>query len=187
MTNLDSNYIDPANVSPRPTGMKWGFILGCATAALSILYNLTGMIDYTGTKSNLLPTMVNMLVFAGCFFMAVKEHRDNDLGGYITIGRSLGVSFWTALIAGIIGALTMFLIMKFMIPDFKEKIMESAMTQAENKGQDPEKVKQGLDMMGFMFNPAMMSLMALLGSLLYGLIFGLINGLILKKDSPRTF
>ncbi len=186
MTTLDNNYIDPAAVSPRPTGMRWGFILGCVTAALSVLFQLTGMVDYSGQKSNFLPTTINILIFAACCFTAIKQHRDDDLDGYISLGRSLGVAFWTALIAGIIGAIVTFFMIKFMMPDMKEKIMEAAMTQAENKGQDPEKVKQGMDMMGWMFSPVAMSFMVLLGSLFYGLVFGLISGLILKKDSPRS-
>lgn len=186
MANLDSIYTDPATVSPRPTGMRWGIILGCISAVLAIAEQMTGMVDYTGVKSNLLPNIITWVVVGGCCYMAVKQHRDNDLGGYISIGRSLGVTFWTGLIAGIISAVAAFIMIKFMVPDLKDKMMDAVTTQMENKGQDPEQAKKGMEMMSFMFNPAMIAVIALLGTLIYTLIFGLISGLILKKDSPRA-
>ena len=187
MANLDSIYIDPATVSPRPTGMRWGFILGCISAVLAIVENLGGMVDYTGTKSNLLPNLLTWLTVGGCCYMAVKQHRDNELGGYISLGRSLSVTFWTGLIAGIIATFVTFIVIKFMVPDLKEKILDAVTTQMENKGQDPEQAKKGVEMMSWMFNPAMIAVFALLGTLAYTLIFGLISGLILKKDLPRAF
>ncbi len=187
MANLDSIYIDPATVSPRPTGMRWGFILGCISAVLAIVEQMTGMVDYTGTKSNFLPSLLTWLVVAVCCYMAVKQHRDTELGGYISISRSLGVTFWIGLIAGIISAIAAFIMIKFMMPDMKEKILDAVTTQMENKGQDPEQAKKGVEMMSWMFNPAMIAVFALLGTLFYTLIFGLISALILKKDPPSAF
>ena len=187
MANLDSIYIDPATVSPRPTGMRWGFILGCISAVLAVIEQMTGLIDYTGVKSNLIPNILSFLVVGACCYMAVKEHRDTELGGYISVGRSLGVTFWTGLIAGIIGAITLFILVKFMMPDLKEKMLDAVSTKMENQGQDPEQAKKGMQMVSWMFNPAMFAVFAIVGTLFYTLILGLISGLILKKESARAF
>ncbi len=182
-----SGFIDPNTVSFRPTGNKWGLILGLVGAVLFLVFNLTGMMDYSGTKSNIIPNIISYGAMIAIIYQAIKIHRDEELGGYITLGRCVGLGAWMGLISGVITALFMFVFMKFVQPDFANTIMETAINNAEAKGQDPEKVKQGLEMMSWMFSPGFFAVIGLIGSVIMGVIFSLILGLIMRKEQSRPF
>ena len=189
MALLDDSrgFIDPNSVSVTPTGNKWGLILGIVGVILALLFNLTGMMDYTGTKSNMIPTIIQYGAMAAIFYMAIKAHRDEDLGGFISLGRCVKLGAYMGLVGGVLTAAFTFIYFKFIQPDFMNTIMEGAMTKAEDKGQDPEAVKKGMEMMSWMFNPGAMAVMGFLGSILMGTIIGLLEGLFMKKESPRPY
>jgi hypothetical protein len=183
----NNNVIDPQSVSVRPTGNKWGLIWGLVSVVLSLLFMMTNMIDYSGTKSNMLPNIVSWGASAALIYMGIKTHRDQDLGGFISIGRCVTLGSYMGLIAGVIGAIFTFIYFKFIQPDFMSTIMETAINSAEDRGQDPEQVRKGMEMVGWMFSPGTFSIFALIGSVLAGLIFGLIFGLFMKKEAARPF
>lgn len=190
MDSLDDQtggIIDPKTVSPRPTGVQWGLILGLASSVLAIVFLMTGMQDLSGQKSNWLPNVISWAVMIGVLYTAATQHRDQELGGYITLGRVVSLGLWVTLISGIIGGIFMFFYLNFIQPDFAQTIMQGAMDQAEKKGQDPEQVKKGMEMVGFMFKPWFFAVAGILGSLFFGLIFSLIIGLIVRKEQPRPF
>ena len=182
-----TGLIDSNTVSLRPTGTKWGLILGLVGAVLALIFNLTGMMDYSGTKSNIIPNIISYGAMIAIIYQAIKIHRDEELGGYITLGRCVGLGAWMGMISGVITAVFMFILMKFIQPDFANQIMEGAMNNAEAKGQDPDKVKQGMEMVGWMFSPGFFAIAGFLGSILMCVIFSLILGLIMRKEQSRPF
>jgi Protein of unknown function (DUF4199) len=184
----DSNHrIDPATVSVMPTGNKWGLILGAAGVILSLLFFLLGIIDYTGTKSKLLPNLIQWSVTGAIFYLAIKAHRDEDLGGWISLGQCIKLGAYMGLIAGIMTAIYMFVHIKFIQPDFLNLITEAAENQAEANGQDPEQVKKGMEMVRWMFTPSTMAVIAFIGSVITSVVISLIEGLFMKKEFRRTF
>jgi hypothetical protein len=189
MATLDNpnNYTDPSTVSVVPTGNKWGLILGLVGIVLSLLFTMTGMIDYSGTKSNWLSSTISWGATIAIIYMALNAHKNDDLGGYLSIGRAAKMGAYLGLISGILVAIYTFVYFKFIQPDFMSTIMDTAISNAEDKGQDPEAVKKGMEMMSWMFNPGAMAVMGFLGSILMDTIFGLIIGLFIKKDPPRPF
>jgi Protein of unknown function (DUF4199) len=175
---------DPKNVSIMPTGNKWGLILGGVGIALTLVFHLAGMMDYTGTKSNMIPNIINWSSTGLIFYLGIKEFKEQDLQGYLSLGQAMKMGLYIALISGILTAVFVFFFFKYIQPDMMSTIMESAIEKAEEKGQDAEKVKQGFEMMKWMFSPGSMSVFALLGTLFIGTIISLIVGLILKKERP---
>ena len=185
MATLDGNYIDPTNVSARQTGVRWGLILGLVSASLSFLMYFTGLTDFT--SSSWLTFFVSIIPIVLCIYYAQVQHRDNELGGYMTLGRAVTVALWVGLIAGLIGVVFSFFLFNFIMKDFGETIMTKAVENAEAKGQDPDQVRKGMEMMKWMFNPAVMSLFALLGNLFYATICGLLIGLVTKRESAKPY
>jgi Protein of unknown function (DUF4199) len=184
----DSNHrIDPATVSVMPTGNKWGLILGAAGVIMGLLFYVLGIIDYTGTKSNLLPNLIQWSVSAAIFYLAIQAHRDEDLGGFISLGQCVRLGAYMGLIAGIITAIYMFVHIKFLQPDFMNIAIDAAVNSAEAKGQDPDQVRKGMEMMSWIFSPASMTMIAFLGSIISSLLIALIAGLFMKKEFRRTF
>ena len=105
----------------------------------------------------------------------------------MTLGRAVTVALWVGLIAGLIGVVFSFFLFNFIMKDFGETIMTKAVENAEAKGQDPDQVRKGMEMMKWMFNPAVMSLFALLGNLFYATICGLLIGLVTKRESAKPY
>jgi hypothetical protein len=184
----EQGYIEPATVSPRPTGMRWGFIMGLVSVALSLLWHITGMVDFTQQQSMFsLPNAINWAVTLGLFYYAFTQHRDNELGGYMTLGRAMGLGFWITLVSGIITAIYLYFFLTYMMPDFASTMLDNAAEQAEKRGQDPEVARQQMEKMSWMFSPAFFGVFAILGSLFFGVIFSLIVGLVVRRESPRPF
>jgi hypothetical protein len=187
LDNSNSGYIDPKTVSPRPAGMRWGAILGLISVALTLLYMMLGIIDFSGQKSNMLSNIISWAVMIGIFYFAFKQHRDEELGGFISLGRCVSLGFWISLISGFIGAVFIYVYFGFINPDFMANIMDVAVEQAESRGQDPEQVRQGMEMVGWMFSPGFFAAMGLIMSLIFGLVFSALVGLVVKKEAPRPF
>jgi hypothetical protein len=184
----EQGYIEPATVSPRPAGMRWGLIMGLVSVALGLLWYVTGMVDFTQQQSMFsLPNIINWTVTIALFYFAFTQHRDNELGGYMTLGRAMSLGFWITLISGIITAIYLYFFLTFVMPDFVSTMIDNAAEQAEKRGQDPEVMRQQMEKMSWMFSPAAFSAFAILGSLLFGVIFSLIVGLVVRRESPRPF
>ena len=184
MSNILDNQsnFNPRDVSVMPTGNKWGLILGGVGIALTLLFQLTGMMDYSGTKSNIIPNIVNWSAMGLIFYMGIKEHKEQDLEGYLSLGQGMKMGLYISLISGILTAVFTFILFKFIQPDMMSNIMETAIENAEEKGQDADNIRKGMEMMSWRFTPAMMSIFALIGSIIFGAIISLIASLILKKD-----
>jgi uncharacterized membrane protein YeaQ/YmgE (transglycosylase-associated protein family) len=185
MATLDGNYIDPSNVSARQTGIRWGLILGLISSAVGLIMYFTGLTDYS--SSSWLTFFAGIIPIILCIYYAQVQHRDTELGGYMTLGRGVSVALWVGLIAGLIGMVFSFFLFSFVIKDFAEMIMTKGIENAEAKGQDPEQVRKGMEMMKWMFNPPVMSVFALIGNLFWAVIVGLLVGLVTKKDSPKPY
>lgn len=183
----ENGFVDPTNVSITPTGNKWGLIQGLVGVVLSLIFFMTGMMDMSGTKSNMIPNILSYAAMITTLYLGIKAHKEEDLGGYLSLGRAVKMGAYMGLIAGVLSAIFLFIYFKFIQPDFLNTITETAISKAEEKGQDPEQVRKGMEMMGWMFNPGTFALFGLLGSVLMSVIFSLIIGLIIKKDPPRPF
>jgi hypothetical protein len=184
MAILDESnkYVDPATVSVIPTGNKWGLILGAVSVISSLLLYLLGMIDFTGEKSKAIPNILQWGSTAVIFYLAIKAHRDEELGGLISLGRCIQLGAYMGLVSGVISAIYMFIHLKFIQPDFLNLITEAAENQAEAKGQDPEQVKKGLEMVSWMFTPGAMAVFTVIWSMILSLLIALIEGLFMKKE-----
>jgi branched-subunit amino acid ABC-type transport system permease component len=183
----EKGFIDQATVSARPTGIRWGLILGLVSAALSLVFTMTNMIDFANPQFFSLPTLVSWAAMIATYYYAFTQHRDNELGGYMTLGRAMLLGFWIALISGIISAIYMYLYTTVINPDFVSQIVDTAVENAEKKGQDGEAVRDAMEKMSFMFSPTYFVISTIIGSLFIGAIFSLIIGLIVRRDSPRPF
>ncbi|MEY4935927.1 MAG: hypothetical protein RIS64_2286 [Bacteroidota bacterium] len=177
-----NHYVNPETVSILPTGNRWGLILGAAGVIMGLLFFLFGIIDYTGTKSNLFPNLIQWGVTAGVFYMAIKAHRDEDLGGLISLGRCVKLGAYMGLIGGVLTAIYMFVHIKYLQPDFANIAIEAAVNSAEAKGQDPDKVRDSLEMMRGLFSPTYMMAIGFFGSMISSLFVALIVGFFMRKE-----
>ena len=188
MSILDNqtNLPDPANVPMRPTAMKYGAYAAGITIILGLIFYVAGVQDFSqqGGTGNTIASLVNYAVLIGALVMAIKYHKENELGGYITLGRSVGIGTLTALVAGIISAVWTFIFFGLIDPGALEQIREVAYEQAIANGAPEDQMDQMEGMMNFFTSPTFFAIVIILGSVIIGAIVSLIAGAILKKDPP---
>ncbi len=189
MAILDESngVIDPKDISMRPLAMRWGLIWGLVGIVLSLIFTVTGLMDPTKNSFLSIPNFINWGASVAVVYMALIAHRDTDLGGYITLGRCVSFVALMGLIAGVLTAIYLFVYFGYIAPDFMEKIFEAQIEKAEANGQDPEKVRQAMEISKKFMTPGAMSIFGLLGSVIGGVFWGLIIGLVVKKEQPRPF
>ena len=74
--------------------------------------------------------------------LAIKHHRDNELGGYISFGRGFKTGFLTALFYGIIATIWTVIFINFIATDMIE-VMQAAMYEEwESQGLTEEQIEQ---------------------------------------------
>lgn len=186
MSTLDSPHVDPASVPYRPVSMRYGLIGSLALIALGLVFHIFELVDYTGQESNWLSSLLNWGVMIAIFVMAVRKHRDTDLGGYISFGRAFMVGFLAALIIAVITTVWTYLFFTVIEPDLIGNILEMTReNMATQQNMSEEQIDQALSFMGFMFTPGGMSLTAGFFTLLAGTFFSLIVAAVMKKNPPQ--
>ena len=182
MTTLDNpnNAPDPSTVSPMPVSMRYGGIIAAILIIFGLVLHVTGVSDPANPSaaSSALGCLNYIVMIAG-IVMAIKFHRDNELGGFITLGRGIGAGTLTGVVIGVISAIWMIIFMSFIAPDMGEAIMDAALEKAQ-PGQEEMTEK----MVGYFTNPYSMAAFSLIGSVLIGFFTGLIGGAIMKKERP---
>ena len=191
MSTLDNpnDYIDPSKVSAWPTASRYGLLAGLVLIVLALIVHLTGMVDYTNQSggSNWIVNLLNWGITIAAIVLAVKQHRDSELGGFISFGRSFNVGFFVTLVIAVVSMVWGYVFFAFIEPGLIEEILEASREQMiEQQGMSEEQAEQGLKMMSWMFTPFMMSLMGGIFSLIAGIIFSLIVGAIMKKEHPAN-
>ena len=182
MATLDNpmNAPDPGTVSVWPTALRYGGIISLILIVFGLVLHLTGVNDPANpsTASQALGCLNYIIMIAG-IVMAIKFHRDSELGGFLTLGRGMGMGTANGLIIGVISAVWMIIFMSFIAPEMSEAIMDNAMKNAQ-PGQEEMTEK----MVGYFTNPYTLALFSLIGSVIIGFLTGLIGAAIMKKDRP---
>ena len=189
MATLDGDYnsIDPSNVSMWPTALRYGGIAAAILIILGLVMHLSGMVDYaaaaageTGAAS-IIQNIITYAVWIGSVVMAIKFHRDQELGGYISFGRAFGEGFATSLIMGLITAVWTYIFFSFIAGDALEMMMEGALESMSDSEAD---AAGGI--LSTMMSPGVMAGMAFGGTIVLGAIISLIAGAVMKKENPNS-
>lgn len=178
--------IDPADVPMRPTAIRYGGMMAMALILIGLIFTLTGLSDPAAPEKvgNKIQQWIGYLAMIAAVILAIKHHRDNELGGYIKYGRALGLGTLTGLVMGVINAVWMLIYMYVIDPDLQGKIKEMAIQQATENGATEEVLEQTAKMMDIFTNPLFMSIGILLATVFMAFIFSLVISAIMKKDPP---
>ncbi len=187
MTTLDdNNFIDPSTVSVMPVAQKYGLIGGGALIILGLVLYLAGLTDYSGNTSNTIPSILQYIVMGGVLFFAMKEHRDNQLNGYMTYGRALGVGTLTGVFTSILVGIWAYVFFAYISPELIDQMRTVAEERMAEKGLEEEKLEAALAMSKKIMTPIGMAVMTAFGSALFMFILSLIISIFTKRDAPRV-
>ena len=125
-------------------------------------------------------------IYAGVVYTAIKKHRDDDLGGHITLGRAFLLGLVACIITGLIGGIAAFVYYNFIDPAAVDQIVETTAEMMEGFGLPEEQLEEAIqgarDGFGFgklMFNSG-------IGAAIMGSIVSIITAAIMKKEAPMV-
>ena len=188
MTTLDNEHliVDPASVSPWPIAIRYGLIGGLIYCIYTLIGNMSGL--STGSFGMVASSISGLLVFviAICLIVfPVKKHRDQELGGYITIGRVIIIGLVVTFISMMIYNLFSYIYMNFIDPGFIDNMLAN-MEEMIGEYVPEEQLEDILIQTRNGFEPVTMIKNSLIMTGVFGLIVSGIVGLIMKKDPPRV-
>jgi Protein of unknown function (DUF4199) len=170
------------------TTLKWGLITGMVYVIFSLVSNMLGL-QQGGNASPGLGMLIYVLQWGGTFFttyLGIKEIRDTELDGYITLGQAFRKGMAIALIGGLISALFTLVYMNFIDPDMGDRILEGAEDQWDKANMPEEQREMSRKITGYFLNPWIMAPFVIVWVALGGMVKSLIAGSILKKEAPPT-
>lgn len=179
------SHPDPANTSNRAIALRFGAIW----AASSILVSLVGFL--TDTDPNMPGTgpikwvyiLFGLGVSIWAVVTAIKQDRA-QLGGYITLGRCVGLGTLMGLISGALGAVYTVLYTLVINPDYKEQMSAAMQSEWEKQGMSEEQIEMAAGMTSMFTSPVAIVLTQIIAGVIFGVIIGLIAGAIMKRDKP---
>ena len=167
--------------------VKWGLITGLVYVVYSLVMNLLGLQD-PADPNFVMSMLFGTVIFAVTFFtvyLGVKEFRNEENGGSLTLGEGFIKGFQIALIAAVISGIFSIIYFYFIDPDMISRFRESTEQQWEENNMSDEQIETASKVMGFMMNPWIMTAMSVVMVIFWGVIKGLIVGAILKTP-PKT-
>ncbi len=180
LDNMDG--LNVKNVSPFPTALRYGLIGGGISIVCGLISYLAGMASTISSIIGVVSSIVSITIIV----LAIRGHRDNDLGGYISYGRCLGVGVLTAIIMGVIGLIWSALLFNVIDPGLGGEMIDMIVGQWEEAGMTDEQIEQMLPMTTMFTGFKGMALMSLIATPIFGFIVSLIGGAVMKKDRPMV-
>ena len=165
-------------ITPLKTGIKYGSYLALATIVLTLVAYYTGWQDYTDLESteSMMVEIATHVLGLGITILGILYYRKNN-EGLLTFGEGMSTALFIGLIAGIIGAVFMYIFASYIATDLGEAVLSTIDTDEMSEG-EAEAMES---VMGFATSPVFLAFSQLIGSILMSLIYGLIGSLILKK------
>lgn len=176
------------SVSARPLAMRYGLIGGLVSIIIGLVLQLTGVSNPLEQYSagNIIAGLLSWGIIAAAVYMTIKQHRDEDLNGWISMGKGFGIGMLVILIIAVLQSAWSVIYMEVINPTLMEEIMDNAMEKALEEGKmTEEQMEASQGMMGFFASSWFVAVSSLVATLLMGLIVSLLMALFLKKE-PKT-
>jgi len=187
-TIIDSELKDK-RVSPINIAFKWALI-GLLILIIQTLGNLF-MNDgkYNPQAGGLWMMAFTIAVVFVIIFMAMKEFRDKELGGYISYGKAFNVGFITTLFMALFSVLFMWVFYNFII-DF-DVMMSDMMTERmkglKEKGMSDKEIQEAFKKApAFLMSQSFYLIITVVSGLFLDTIVSLIAAAFVKKDLPHS-
>lgn len=183
------SVVNEKSVSFFPTALTYGLLGGLALIALNTVNYIT-LFSTSSIGGAAASFVLSLVIWFGMVALAIRKHRDQDLGGYITMGTALGLGMVTILIASLISGIFGYIYMSFIDPEVLAKQTESISWMYEMIGFDEDQIEETMEAVEDMQQqPSLLTTLggALVGGAFTGLIVSAITGAIMKKNPPEVF
>lgn len=175
----EQNTIDqpaPVKVSPLPIAVRYGAIGGFIMIIISLILYFLGE-----TNNQALSYLSLFVVVSTTIFLGLKDHRDNNLGGYMKYGAGVGTGTLISVFIGLIAAIYTFIFLQFIDPEIMQEALNEAREKMIEQGQSDEVIEQAMDITKIFTSPGVMAGMVVFMYPFFGVILSLIISAIVQK------
>lgn len=165
--------------SPNKIATRWAFI-----AFLIMVIMIYGFY-FARVDAQSPINYLGYVPFGICLFLAIKEHRDQDLGGYITFGRSFTTGFKYSSFLSMLMGLFMLVYLKWLNADVFNDGLLLAENQMIDQGKSSDEIEMAMDM-ARKWGPYFAAITTSIMYTLSGAVVSIVCAAILKKDAPLT-
>lgn len=161
------------------TAINYGFITGLIVIIFMLITYLLEV------SNNSYINLLTYVFYLGGIIWGSKTYRDINNNGYCTYGQALGVGFLVSLFAIILVSIFTFLIFSADSALQQELIAQGEnelIQQYENGDLTLEEFDQATKFLGFIYKPAVISILGFFVQLFISFIISLITSIFIKKE-----
>ena len=115
----------------------------------------------------------------------LRDFRNLENNGYLTIGDGLKKGFGLGWKSGIITGVYYYVYYKFLNPGFMENMLVLQEMKLEEQGLSQKEIDQAMQFAEIFSSPGIFAVGSLIGSVFFIFILSLISSAILKKENPE--
>ncbi len=163
----------------RPALMT-AFLIAAAIIILNLIYYIAGSITHSSLG------WISLALLLGGLIYGVITFRNENLGGYISYGKSLGFSVLTGLFVGVITGIFALILYGIIDPGLIETLKaEAEKTVYQNYHHfDYDQQEAMIKMQQRFISPLILSISSVFVTVIQALLIGLIVSIFLKKKKP---
>jgi hypothetical protein len=132
--------MEELEIRPNKVVFRWALL----TSLVLIL--LTYVFYFADVEQNSYLNYLTYLPFFAGLIITVKQHRDNDLVGFITFGRAFSTGFRFSSLLSLFMGLFMIIYFKWLNPEVLEQGLIEAENQMLDQGQSSSDINKAMDM-----------------------------------------
>ena len=171
------------NVSIMDNVKKWALISALVGIVFQLLQQITGIMSQ-GIGIIVLYSIVTIGVSVAIYAFALREHRDQELGGFMSFKRAFLLGFTIGMVSSVIALIFNYIYMNYINHGALEAQLEMTRGIMEKMGVPDDKLDDVIEEQRKSLTSPMFIVKSLFGAGFLVAIISLIMAAIMKKDRP---
>ncbi|MFN5325346.1 MAG: DUF4199 domain-containing protein [Bacteroidota bacterium] len=163
---------------------RYGLILAGSQAAIALLLFGLGL-DTVDSLSTITGTITTAILAYICY-LNLRDFRDLENNGYMTVGEGLKRGFKTSLGGGGSLAVFYYLYYKFINTTFLERLLIREEEKLEEQGLSADQLEQTMGWIEMGFRPEWQAALTFFGIVFFVFVASLILSAFMKKSNPNA-
>jgi uncharacterized protein (DUF697 family) len=173
--------------SIMPIVLRYGLLGGLGMIGFNVLNYIT-LFATSNIGGAISGFVIQLAIWFGMVALAIRHHRDQDLGGFITMGKCLSLGILVIMLAALVSGIFGYIYMNFIDTEVLVKQTKSMAWIYEMMGMDEDMIEQAQEAVEE--TQATSNVLyaiggALVGGAITGLIVSAITGAIMRKNPPE--
>jgi uncharacterized membrane protein YhaH (DUF805 family) len=132
-------------VSPLPTILRYGIISGLISIITFVGGVVTGLMNFSSMMSSILFFIVSLIISISVIVLGVRQYRDVESNGNVTLGQAFIVAFGITVIGLVIGTIGQYIYTNLIDPTFYETMAEEMVAMFEKYNVPEADAEKALD------------------------------------------